>query len=111
MKNRRRAESIYMMVSKEEREQIDQRMAEAGQTNLRAYLLHMALHGYVLKVELDSIKDMVKLLSKVSTKVEEQVGVPNAEDGILKPEFQMLKRQVEEIWMQTKIILQEIAKL
>ena len=49
------------MVTPEEQALIADRMAEAGISNMGAYMRKMALNGYVLHVDLSDIRELVAL--------------------------------------------------
>ena len=51
-KKRRRSVHLHVMVTPEEQALIADRMAEAGISNMGAYMRKMALNGYVLHVDL-----------------------------------------------------------
>ena len=63
MANKTRTLNIHFMANTKERELIEKRMEQAGMTSLRAYLLKMATDGQVVRIELDSVHEMVRLLS------------------------------------------------
>ena len=48
---------------------IDRRMAQTGIKNRRAYLLKMAVDGRVIHVELESVREMVRLLSNATNNI------------------------------------------
>ncbi|MBR1852459.1 MAG: plasmid mobilization relaxosome protein MobC, partial [Lachnospiraceae bacterium] len=68
--------------SPEEMELISQKMEEAGTDNKRAYLRKMALDGYIVNLEMDSVKDMVKLMRSISSNIN-QIAVRCNETGNL----------------------------
>ena len=61
MKKRRRPVHLHVMLSEAERDQIQERMAEAGVRNMSAYVRKMALNGYVLHVDLSPVRELVSL--------------------------------------------------
>ena len=60
-KKRRRCVHLHVMVTPEEQALIGERMAEAGISNMGAYIRKMALNGYVLHVDLSDIRELVSL--------------------------------------------------
>ena len=81
-KNGERTVGLYFKVSPEEMEMISQKMAEAGTGNKRAYLRKMAVDGYVIRLEMDSVKEMVKLMRSISNNIN-QIAVRCNETGNL----------------------------
>ena len=55
------------MVTPEEQALIADRMAEAGISNMGAYMRKMALNGYVLHVDLSDIRELVALQRRCAT--------------------------------------------
>ena len=62
MANRNRPIQVKFRVTPEERKIIDKRMEQAGTNNMAAYLRKMAIDGYVVKLELPELRDMVSSL-------------------------------------------------
>ena len=60
--NRKREVQVNFRVSQEELELIEQKMSQLGTANREAYLRKMALDGYVVKLELPELKELVSLL-------------------------------------------------
>ena len=60
-KKRRRSVHLHVMVTPEEQALIADRMAEAGISNMGAYIRKIALNGYVLHVDLSDIRELVAL--------------------------------------------------
>jgi len=65
-KNEGRTIGLYTKVSPEEKEVIDQKMALLGTSNLRGYLRKMAVDGYIVHLDMESVKELTKLLRSLS---------------------------------------------
>ena len=65
-KKRRRSVHLHVMVTPEEQALIADRMAEAGISNMGAYMRKMALNGYVLHVDLSDIREQMKTAAKLA---------------------------------------------
>ena len=63
---RKRDVPVLFWVSAEELELIHQKMQQYGTENLSAYLRKMALDGYVVKLELPELKELVSLMRRSS---------------------------------------------
>ena len=59
---RKRDVPVLFWVSSGEMEAIQQKMAQFGTKNLSAYLRKMALDGYVVKLDLPELKELVSLM-------------------------------------------------
>ena len=66
MAKRKRDVQVLFWVSAEELELIHQKMQQYGTENLSAYLRKMALDGYVVKLELPELKELVSLMRRSS---------------------------------------------
>lgn len=60
---------LYFKVSPEEMALIEQKMEQAGTANKRAYLRKMAVDGYVIRLDLGEMKELLRLLRSVSNNV------------------------------------------
>lgn len=58
---------LYFKVSPEEKALIDKKMEQLGTTNQRAYLRKMAVDGYIVHLDMKSVKELVKLLRSISS--------------------------------------------
>ena len=66
MAKRKRDVPVLFYVSKDEMELIQQKMQAFGTSNMSAYLRKMAIDGYVLKLDLPELKEMVSLMRLLS---------------------------------------------
>lgn len=58
---------LFFKVSPEEKALIDKKMGQLGITNQRAYLRKMAVDGYIVHLDMKSVKELVKLLRSISS--------------------------------------------
>lgn len=61
-----RTVGLYFKVSPEEMALIEQKMEQAGTMNKRAYLRKMAVDGYVIRLDLGEMKELLRLLRSIS---------------------------------------------
>ena len=73
MAKRKRDVPVLFWVSAEELELIHQKMQQYGTENLSAYLRKMALDGYVVKLELPELKELVSLMRRSSNNLNQDV--------------------------------------
>lgn len=57
---------LYFKVTPEEMEMIRKKMGQAGTQNKRAYLRKMAVDGYIVHLDMDSVKELNRLLRSIS---------------------------------------------
>ena len=67
---RKREVQLNFRVSPEELALIEQKMAQLGTKNREAYLRKMALDGYVVRLELPELKELVLSLIHISTEAQ-----------------------------------------
>jgi len=103
--------NLAFRVTEEERAMIERRMEQTGMKSLRAYVVKMAIDGRVIRVELESVREMVRLLSNATNNINQISHRANATGSIYAADLDELNRRYEEIWGQTKIILQKLAAL
>ena len=103
--------NLSMKITQEERDMIERRMAQAGMTAIRAYVVKMAIDGRVIHVELDSVREMVRLLSNATNNINQIARKANETGNIYAKDIEALQDEVESIWGQTQVILQKINKL
>ena len=61
MAKRKREIVLRFRVTAEERGMIEEKMAQLGTENMAAYLRKMAIDGYIVKLDLPELRDMVSL--------------------------------------------------
>lgn len=61
-----RTVGLYFMVSPEEMALIEKKMEQAGTKNKRAYLRKMAVDGYIVNLDMGSVKELTKLLRSLA---------------------------------------------
>ena len=92
-----RSKYIHIRVTPEELERIKERMEEAGITSMTAYLLRMALHGFVIVMDLSDLKEILRLLQISGNNLNQYAKQANTNGSIYYGDIQNLKRQHEEL--------------
>jgi len=99
------------MVNEEEHALIKRQMEEAGIKSLRAYLLKQAIDGRIIHVELDSVRDMVRLLSNATNNINQIARRVNETGSIYAADIDDIKGHYDELWGQTKEVLRRLSAL
>jgi hypothetical protein len=110
-KKRTRNHCINFAVTEKEREMIDRRMAQTGITNRRAYLLKMAVDGRVIHVELESVREMVRLLSNATNNINQISKRANETGSVYAADLDELCGRYDELWGQAKKILRKLSDI
>jgi hypothetical protein len=111
MAGRTKTINLHFMVDEKERELIERRMAQTGITNLRAYLLKMAVDGRVIHVELESVREMVRLLSNATNNINQIARRANETGNIYAADLDDLRGQYDKLWGQTREIMKKLAAI
>jgi uncharacterized protein (DUF1778 family) len=98
-------------VTEEERDLIRKAMKLAGMKNFRAYLLKMAVNGRIVRVEMDSVREMNRLLSNATNNINQIAKRVNETHKIYAADFSDIQARQEEIWTQQKEILHRLNKV
>ena len=108
-KKRVRSMPIYVWVRPDEMEVIQGRMAEAGISNLSAYVRKMALNGYVLHVDLSPVRELVSLQRRCSNNLNQVAIQANTYGGIYPEEIAALQRDYAALWGPLSDLLKQLA--
>ncbi len=111
MANRKRDIMLRFRVTPEERELIEERMAQLGTTNMAAYLRKIAIDGYVLKLDLPELKEMVSLLRRSSNNLNQISKRVNETNRIYDADIECLLGNQEQLWSAANEILTQLAQL
>jgi hypothetical protein len=103
--------ALTFRVTEQEYELVKRQMAQTGIKNLRAYLLKMALNGRIIHVELDSVREMVRLLSNATNNINQIARRVNQTGNIYTADIEEIRGQYNALWMQTKEILRRLSAL
>ena len=111
MANRNRPIQVKFRVTPEERALIDKRMEQAGTNNMAAYLRKMAIDGYVVKLELPELRDLISLLRRTSNNFNQIARRVNSTDRIYADDIQEMKTMIEQTWEATNQVLEKLAAI
>lgn len=107
-KKRVRSMPIYVWVRPDEMKAIQGRMAEAGISNLSAYVRKMALNGYVLHVDLSDIRELVALQRRCANNLN-QVAIHVNTYGIYPSEIAALQKDYADLWEPLSELLKKLS--
>ena len=109
MKKRRRPVHLHVMLSEAERDQIQDRMDEAGVRNMSAYVRKMALNGYVLHVDLSPVRELVSLQRRCANNLNQVAIHVNTYGGIYPDEIKALQRDYADLWGPLSDLLKKLS--
>ena len=106
---RKREIFIRFMVDEKERDMIRDRMEAAGIRSMRAYLLKMAIDGRIIHVELDSAREMVRLLSNATNNINQIARRVNETGNFYAADLDDLSERYDGLWVQMKEVLSRLS--
>lgn len=109
--NRKREIQVNFRVSPQELEMIEQKMAQLGTSNREAYLRKMALDGYVVKLELPELKELVSLMRYSSNNLNQLTRRVHETGRIYDADLEDISQRQEQLWAGIREILAQLAKL
>ena len=111
MAKRKREIVIRLRVTPDERSMIEAKMAQLGTSNMAAYLRKIAIDGYVVKLDLPELKEMVTLLRRSSNNLNQIAKRMNETSRIYDADIECLKDNQERIWTAANGILEKLASI
>ena len=108
---RKREVQLNFRVSPEELALIEQKMAQLGTSNREAYLRKMALDGYVVRLELPELKELVSLMRYSSNNLNQLTRRVHETGRIYDADLADISRRQDALWDGVHRILTQLAKL
>lgn len=105
MSNRKRDKRIVFRVSEEEYNGITKKMEQTGIINRESYLRKMALDGYILKLDMSALNELIRLLSNATNNLNQIAKRVNETYRIYKDDIEELKKNYEMMWESTRKVL------
>ena len=98
-------------VSPEELALIEQKMAQLGTVNREAYLRKMALDGYVVKLDLPELKELVSLMRCSSNNLNQLTRKVHETGRVYDADLEDISQRQEQLWEGVQKILAQLSKL
>ena len=108
---RKREVQLNFRVSSEELALIEQKMAQLSTSNREAYLRKMALDGYVVRLELPELKELVSLMRRSSNNLNQLTRRVHETGRIYDADLEDISQRQEALWDGVHRILTQLAKL
>lgn len=111
MPKRNRDINVSFRVSELEREMIERKMGLAGIQSLRAYMLKMAVDGYVVQLDLSGVREMVSLLRSTSNNMNQIARRANETRNIYATDIEDLRERYDQLWEKAGGMLKKLSLL
>ena len=108
---RKREVQLNFRVSPEELALIEQKMTQLGTKNREAYLRKMALDGYVVRLELPELKELVSLMRYSSNNLNQLARRAHETGRIYDADLEDISRRQDALWDGVHQVLTQLAKL
>ena len=102
---------LYTQVSPQEKELIDKKMALLGVSNQRAYLRKMAVDGYIVKLDMESVVELVKLLRSISSNVNQIARRCNETRNLYAQDVEDLRQGYAKVWNEIGALMKKFDTL
>lgn len=111
MAKRKRDVQVNFRVSPEELTLIEQKMAQLGTKNREAYLRKMALDGYVVKLELPQLKELLSLMRYSSNNLNQLSRRVHETGRIYDADMEDILQRQDALWSGVNKILKRLGEL
>ncbi len=102
---------IRFRATTDEHEQIRQRMTQIGTDNMSAFLRKMAIDGYIVKLELPELKEMLTLLRRSSSNINQIAKRVNETGRLYREDIEEILSNQERLWQAANEILTQLSSL
>ena len=111
MAKQKRDVLLKVRVTPEERELIRQKMALLGTDNMAAYMRKMAIDGYVVKLDLPELRELVSLLRYSSNNLNQLARRVHETGRVYTADMDDILQNQERIWQAASGILSRLAAI
>ena len=107
----KKEEELKVRISPEDKERIRAKMEEAGILNMSAYVRKMALDGICVRLDLTDVRQLIVLLQRCSTNLNQYVKRANETGSVYAADIEDLQSRLDEIWELSRQSLAHLANI
>lgn len=111
MKRRKRNIRLEFYVTQEEKDAIEARMRLYGTENLSAFLRKIAMDGYVLKLDLPELKELLTLMRYAGNNINQIAYRANSTGRLYQADIDEIKQKQEKLLETAGNILRSLSRL
>jgi len=111
MANRKRNIMVRFRVTPAEKAMIEEKMSQVGTSNMEAYLRKMSIDGYILKLDLPELKEMISLLRRCSNNLNQTAKRMNQTGRLYGEDLEDILQNQERLWQEANVILAKLSAL
>ena len=108
---RKRSIQLNFRVSEEELAAIESKMEQLGIFNREAYLRKMALDGYAVRLDLPELKELLSLLRRHSSNLNQLVRRVNTTGRVYEADLADIAKRQEQLWESVREVLNQLASI
>lgn len=108
---RKRDVQLNFRVSSHELELIETKMAQMGTINREAYLRKMAIDGYVVKLDLPEIKELLSLMRRSSNNLNQLTKRVHETGRIYDADMEDISQKQDAIWAGLNEVLTRLSSI
>ena len=108
---RNRTEQIKFWATPEAKDLILKKMELYGTSNMGAYLRKIAIDGYVIKLELPELKEMIRLLGIANNNINQIARSLNSTGRIYETDIQEIRDRIDGLYDYARKILDSLARI
>ena len=108
---RKRGVQLNFRVSEEELAAIEGKMEQLGILNREAYLRKMALDGYAVRLDLPELKELLSLLRRHSSNLNQLVRRVNTTGRVYEADLADIAKRQEQLWESVREVLNQLASI
>ena len=90
---------------------IEEKMSQVGTSNMEAYLRKMSIDGYILKLDLPELKEMISLLRRSSNNLNQIAKRTNQTGRLYGEDMEDILQSQERLWQAANTILARLSAL
>ncbi len=111
MANRKRQIPIIIMVSEHEKALIEEKMRQLGTKNMGAYIRKMAIDGYVVRLDLSDISELVSLLRRSSNNLNQYAKRAHENGRIYEADIEDIQSSLKSVWEKADQIMTRLSTI
>jgi len=108
---RKRQIPIIIMVNDREKELIKEKMSQLGTKNMGAYIRKMAIDGYVVRLDLSDISELVSLLRRSSNNLNQYAKRAHENGRIYEADIEDIQSSLKSVWEKADQIMTRLSTI
>lgn len=98
-------------VTEQEKELIQEKMAQLGTVNMSAYLRKIAIDGYVVQLDLPELSEMLSLLRRSSSNLNQLTRRVHETNRIYDADLESLRQEYDKLWDAAELVVKKLSAL